>query len=598
MKLTVLLLILLLPLLTLAQQSDSQIAYNYYNNKEYSKAAEYFLQLYERTHSRNYLDFHIVSLINGKEYDKAETTLRKYIKTDESNKEYLINLGYVYEQQGKMSKAEDCFDKAVKKLIPYQNDIINVANYFRNILAYDWATKTYLKGRELLKQPNAFSSELGDNYMMARDYEQMTDLFFQSLEIKPGEINNITSKLRFARTYDVGGNVDMLLEDRLSIIFKNPKYNSVFDELAVWLALQKSDYTKAFSHAVLLNTKAENKVNIYIDIARESSASKQYTIALNAYNKVLEKGKENNDFYNIAVKEILSCKYAEIQEKQPDLTPYKELAGECEKYMKETGYNAGNIDIITMLSDIYAYQLNLPDSSNQILQRGGNIPRLDNRTLNTIKSKRADLLAFMDNPWEATILYTQIEKANPNNDVGYEAKLKKAFLAYYAGDLLWAKAQFDVLKGSTSKLISNDAIKMSHFINNNYDEDSDNKEMLRTAEAEYLIYRKRNMEAKLVLDSIITAAAPGVSDYAALQKAQVFISEFNYNEAESILTKLKNTSEQTYIKAEAIYELAGLKAKTAAVPEAMELYKSLVSDYPGSVHSIDAGRLYRELEKN
>lgn len=598
MKLTVLLLILLLPLLTLAQQSDSQIAYNYYNNKEYSKAAEYFLQLYERTHSRNYLDFHIVSLINGKEYDKAETTLRKYIKTDESNKEYLINLGYVYEQQGKMSKAEDCFDKAVKKLIPYQNDIINVANYFRNILAYDWATKTYLKGRELLKQPNAFSSELGDNYVMARDYEQMTDLFFQSLEIKPGEINNITSKLRFARTYDVGGNVDMLLEDRLSIIFKNPKYNSVFDELAVWLALQKSDYTKAFSHAVLLNTKAENKVNIYIDIARESSASKQYTIALNAYNKVLEKGKENNDFYNIAVKEILSCKYTEIQEKQPDLTPYKELAGECEKYMKETGYNAGNIDIITMLSDIYAYQLNLPDSSNQILQRGGNIPRLDNRTLNTIKSKRADLLAFMDNPWEATILYTQIEKANPNNDVGYEAKLKKAFLAYYAGDLLWAKAQFDVLKGSTSKLISNDAIKMSHFINNNYDEDSDNKEMLRTAEAEYLIYRKRNVEAKLVLDSIITAAAPGVSDYAALQKAQVFISEFNYNEAESILMKLKNTSEQTYIKAEAIYELAGLKAKTAAVPEAMELYKSLVSDYPGSVHSIDAGRLYRELEKN
>lgn len=598
MKLTVLLFILLFPLLALAQQSDSQIAYNYYNNKEYSKAAEYFLQLYERTHSRNYLDFHIISLINGKEYDKAETTLKKYIKTDESNKEYLINLGYVYEQQGNMNKAEDCFDKAVKKLIPYQNDITNVANCFRNILAYDWATKTYLKGRELLKQPNAFLSELGDNYMMARDYGQMTNLFFQSLEIKPGEINNITSKLRFARTYDVGGNVDMLLEDRLAIIFKNPKYNPVFDELAVWLALQKNDYTKAFSHAVLLNTKSENKINIYIDIAREASTSKQYTVALNAYNKVLEKGKANNDFYNIAEKEILSCKYAEIQDRLPDHIQYRNLADECEKYMKETGYTTGNIDIITMLSDIYAYQLNLPDSSNQILQKGGNIPRLDNRTSSAIKSKRADLLAFMDNPWEATILYTQIEKANPNNDVGYEAKLKKAFLAYYAGDLLWAKAQFDVLKGSTSKLISNDAIKMSHFINNNYEEDSDNEQMLRTAEAEYLIYKKREVEAKLVLDSIMTAAVPGIADYAALQKAQLLISEFNYNDAESILIKLKNTSEQIYIKAEAIYELAGLKARTSAIPEAMELYKSLVSDYPGSVYSIDAGRLYRELEKN
>ena len=75
----------------------------------------------------------------------------------------------------------------------------------------------------------------------------------------------------------------------------------------------------------------------------------------------------------------------------------------------------------------------------------------------------------MDNPWEATILYTQLEKANPNNDIGYEAKLKKAMLAYYAGDLLWAKAQFDVLKGATSKLISNDAIQMSHFIHMNYE---------------------------------------------------------------------------------------------------------------------------------
>ena len=62
------------------------------------------------------------------------------------------------------------------------------------------------------------------------------------------------------------------------------------------------------------------------------------------------------------------------------------------------------------------------------------MPRLNSNTLSQLKSQRADLLTFMDNPWEATILYTQLEKANPNNDIGYEAKLKKAMLAYYAGD--------------------------------------------------------------------------------------------------------------------------------------------------------------------
>ena len=70
-----------------AQQSDSKLAYTYYQNKEYVKAAEMFLQLYERTRASYYLDYHIISLINAKEYDSAEKTLKKYLKTDDNNKD-------------------------------------------------------------------------------------------------------------------------------------------------------------------------------------------------------------------------------------------------------------------------------------------------------------------------------------------------------------------------------------------------------------------------------------------------------------------------------------------------------------------------------
>ena len=123
--------------------------------------------------------------------------------------------------------------------------------------------------------------------------------------------------------------------------------------------------------------------------------------------------------------------------------------------------------------------------------------------MSQLKSQRADLLTFMDNPWEATILYTQLEKANPNNDIGYEAKLKKAMLAYYAGDLLWAKAQFDVLKGATSKLISNDAIQMSHFIHMNYEAEGDNRDLEKMGRTEYLLYKQQFQEVLPRLDSLI-----------------------------------------------------------------------------------------------
>ena len=99
MKFIVILFLLFTSIYTLAQQSDSQLAYTYYQAKEYDKAAEKFLKLYERTHSANFLDYYIICLINGKEYDKAEDTLKKLLKTDDSNKDFLIDLGYIYQQQ-------------------------------------------------------------------------------------------------------------------------------------------------------------------------------------------------------------------------------------------------------------------------------------------------------------------------------------------------------------------------------------------------------------------------------------------------------------------------------------------------------------------
>ena len=133
MKFIVILFLLFTSIYTLAQQSDSQLAYTYYQAKEYDKAAEKFLKLYERTHSANFLDYYIICLINGKEYDKAEDTLKKLLKTDDSNKDFLIDLGYIYQQQGKTNKSEECYGKAIKKIIPQNTAIINLANKFKNI---------------------------------------------------------------------------------------------------------------------------------------------------------------------------------------------------------------------------------------------------------------------------------------------------------------------------------------------------------------------------------------------------------------------------------------------------------------------------------
>lgn len=598
MKILFILLIFLMPFGVQAQQSDSQLAYSYYQQKEYDKAAELFLQLYQRSRSSNYLDYHIICLINGKQYDKAEEVLKKFLKTDNNNKDFLINLGYIYQQQGKTKKALEYYEKAVKKLIPHTSDINNLAYRFKNIREYGWAIKTYLQGREILKQPHAFLSELGEAYMLERDYENMLTLFIENLKLKPQDLPNLISKLSYARSYDIVNNIDIVIEQKLTQLFAQPDYLPVFDELAVWYGLQKKNFSDALQHAILLNQKAtENKLYIFLNIAREAGRDHNYPVASTAYNKILETGKENNDLYQTARKELLGCQYQELQYQKVTGKEYQPLVEACEKYMQEYGYNSSNVDIAILLADMYAYQLEKTDSADHILARSTKIRRLNYTTLSQLKSKRADLLAFINNPWEATILYTQIEKSNPNNDIGYEAKLKKAWLAYYTGDLLWAKAQFDVLKGSTTKLISNDAIQIAHFIHMNYDTDEDNGELERMARTEYLIYRKKDKEAFMALDSLINESKPGIADYATLVKARVLSNKTRYDEAANLLLRLKEHSGQTYIRAEAVFRLAELRSIQKNTLQAKELYKLLVAEYSGSVYSVEAGRLYREMKE-
>lgn len=597
MKFTfILFLICISSIVTAQKQSDSQLAFTYYAQKEYDKAAQLFMQLYQRTKASNYLDYHVICLINGKKYDEAEHTLKKYLKTNDDNKDFLINLGFIYEQQGKIKKSEEYFDKAIKKLLPNKNDILNLAYKFRTIREYEWVTKTYQKGRELLKNPHAFVLEIGENYMYERHYEAMFEQFVSALQANPQNLNTVTSKLNFARLYDVNNNVDTVIKKQLQLLFKDPGYPPVLDELTIWFALQTGNYSQALEHGLKLNQKISGKEDVFINIAREAARSKHYSIAQQAYTQVLNAGKENM-FFLTAGKEILQCKYAESEQTHAPAERYQKIAAECEKYMNETGYINNNVDIILLMAEIYAHKLNLPDTANLILQKGEAIKRLSPNAIYTLKSKRAGILAFMENPWEAIILYTQIEKANPNNDIGYEAKLSKARIAYYEGDLLWAKAQFDALKGSTSKLISNDAIKMSHFININYEEGGNNQDLEKIARTEYLIYRQQYDRSMMMLDSLIQNSTSGIADYASLLKSKLLLTQNRVEETKQILEHLRKDSGETYIQAEAIFKLAELKKRTQEKQQALELYKQLVSDYSGSIYSVEAGKIYRELEK-
>jgi TolA-binding protein len=208
-----------------------------------------------------------------------------------------------------------------------------------------------------------------------------------------------------------------------------------------------------------------------------------------------------------------------------------------------------------------------------------------------------DIYLMSGNQWEATLLYSQVEKANKNDTIGFTAKYRNAKLFYYIGEFDWSKAQLDVLKASTSKLIANDAMELSLLISDNMDEDSSYTALTVYSKADFFAFQNKFDSAFIKLDSIEKFyPASKLMDEVCFKKADIYIQTGKYELADSMLQKIV-TNYPSYILADdALFRLAELNEyqfKNKA--KAQQLYQDLMTNYPGSLFVVEARKRFRNL---
>lgn len=189
------------------------------------------------------------------------------------------------------------------------------------------------------------------------------------------------------------------------------------------------------------------------------------------------------------------------------------------------------------------------------------------------------------------------KKNSPNEPIAHEARYKKAMLAYYTGDFLWAQAQANVLKASTSKLIANDAFALSQFIDENIETDSTQQTLQTFARSDFLVFKKQDSLALLCLDSILNNPnAYALNDDALLKKADIFASLKKYNQAIVLYDSVLTRFEREVTAPIAAYKLANIYQYTLNNKDlAMKYLEILFDKYPGNFYSNEARRRYRIL---
>lgn len=357
------------------------------------------------------------------------------------------------------------------------------------------------------------------------------------------------------------------------------RYQELDAALATYLhgrKLLKGSYPFNFELAQIYNLKGDTKAMIdeYIDILAYQELYIQSV--QNALQTVLYPDDDG------AKKSMLKTTLLKSIQRYPDKKVFSEML--IWVYIQEENYKGAMIQA---------------DKAINLLQETLKIPGLKAHDAAEAKIELADVYLFTGEIWEASLLYSQVEKAYKYDELGERAKFKNARISFYTGDFAWAKAQLNVLKASTSKLIANDAMQLSILITDNIGIDTTEAPLLIYAKADLLAYQNKYKEAMQVLDSLQTTfPLHTINDDILFKKFQINYELKNYEEAVKNLEAIVDDYGYDILADDAIYNLALMFDNILNQKErAQNLYKRLLFDFQDSIYGVDARKRYREMEK-
>ena len=265
--------------------------------------------------------------------------------------------------------------------------------------------------------------------------------------------------------------------------------------------------------------------------------------------------------------------------------------------MDEFGRSRLTAEIVLELARLEAFYLKDLDEAIKLLTELIEYPNNDIHVQAEAKLNLADFYLMKSEIWEATLLYSQVDKDFKEDLLGHEARFRNAKLSYYNSDFQWAQAQFDVLKASTSKLISNDALDLSVFIMDNMGLDTTDRPLKLYARADLLIFQNRFDDAFKTLDSLSTEYPEhSLEDDILYSKSKIYEKKRDFSkQAETLETIIEKHADG--IRADnALFELARLyEEQLNNTEKAQELYEKLFIEYSGSTFAVDARKRFRIL---
>ena len=577
--------------------TTEKLAIQYYEQKAFEKANIYFDELFNKS-AENWFSYYYKSLLAIKDYSKAEKITKKFLKENKNNTFLYVRLGQIYKLQNNEKKEKEFYDKAIKDLIAFPPYVQNLATAFVEAGQYNYALDSYQKGRNATPEyPYYF--ERAEVFKAMNDLKAMINELLDAIDFKESDIQLVKINLQNSLGYneETGGFKNPLLKEELQKrIQKNPD-KIAFIEFLIFVQLQQKDFYGAFIQSKSLDKRLNEDGQRMYELAKLFVTNKQWSVSKQCFDYIILKG-PSNLFFDAATIDKLSVEFLSLTEssltqREAFISLEVNLLKANEKY--KNSYLSSVL--IKDIASLKAYYLDKSAEAIILLEDYLLNNSLEIQLKAELKLMLADIYLISGEIWEASLLYSQVEKDFKYEAIGQEAKFRNAKLSFYAGDFAWAKSQADVLKGATTKLISNDALDLSLIISDAIAVDTNEAPLKLFACADLMIRQHKYEEAIVKMDSInLLYSSNTLGDDIYFKKAQIYMIQKKYKDVESMYKNILEYYPNELYADDAQFKLGELYEYYLSDKEkAKQIYQELLLNFSGSTYAVDARMRYREL---
>lgn len=571
-----------------SQNSEEQLAADYYKRGQFEKALLSYQKLYdEQPNNYDYI-FHLIKTHQELEQFKTAETLIKSKIALYQNPALLIELGYNFQLQNVTDQATKYYQEAMDKLEQRPGFAALIARQFEEHALLDYANETYKRAMALDASLN-YSRELAHVYGEQGNVELLFTHYMDYVEVRPEYLNNAKSQfIEFISENKDNPNNLLLRKLLLKKIQTQP--DTYWYELLSWLYIQEKAYSKAFVQEKALYMRQRESLSRIIDLAMTALSEKENDVATDIFKYILE------NTQNIGIILTANQYLLDIETSNASTKDLPAIQVKYKQLFAEYGITEPTLGLQIAYGNFLAFHLNKPEEASNFLKESLKL-NISTFQQAAVKMKLADILVFQEKFNEGLIYYTQIQANSKNSIIAQEARFKVAKTSYYKGDFDWAESQLKILKASTSQLIANDALALKLLISDNKYEDSLHVALKLYAKADLMAYQNKNDEAIVLLDKILTEhKGENIEDQALFKQADLFVQKKQYDKAiknyEFIIAYLSDG----ILADDAYYYLAELYTNVLEEPEkAKPLYEKIIFNHQDSIYFIEARKKFRML---